>query len=131
MLLCSGEDSRILPSLGQLCPDICACASLSQSHCCTPGKDWFSKPDLLPEQALGQLLWIYGLSWVILFLLTDEMFRQTMGLRNLCTSGPVDEQRLWQQHQLCSPEGENELQLEREMLCLQWPMWHMPAHGQC
>lgn len=39
--------------------------------------------------------------------------------------------RLWQQHQLCSPEGENEPQLVREVLCLQWPMWHMPAHGQC
>lgn len=87
----------------------------NQMHCCTPGKDWFYKPDLLPEAALGQLLWIYELSWVILFALTDEMFRQMMGLRNLCTSGPADAQRLWQQHQLCSPEGENEHQLVRGM----------------
>lgn len=103
----------------------------NQMHCCTSRKDWFYKPDLLPEAALGQLLWIYELSWVILFVLTDEMFRQMMGLRNLCTSGPADAQRLWQQHQLCSPEGENELQLVRGVLCLQWPTWHVPAHGQC
>lgn len=86
-------------------------------HCCTPGKDWICKPDLLPELALGQLLWIYELTWVILFLLTDEMFRQMVGLRNPCTSGPEDAQCLWQQHQLCSPEGENELQLVGELLC--------------
>lgn len=71
---CQGWDSCALIFKITQSQNSCLCFSPNQIHCCTPGKDWIYKPDLLPELALGQLLWIYELSWVILLLLTDEMF---------------------------------------------------------